>query len=385
MPPLSKRIAATDPPCIVQMQKMLAGKKDVLSLAQGIVYWQPPEAALEAAAKSITEPRVSMYGADDGLPELKEALKLKLAQENELTDVEVIVTAGANQAFMNVVLTLMDETAKAVLFAPYYFNHLMALQMTGAEISIGECDDNMIPDMDKLKVLLSKGDVRMVVICNPCNPSGVVTPKAVLQKAADLCAKAGAWLVVDNTYEYFTYDGAVHECVGGDNVLNLFSFSKAFGMMGWRVGFIAFPSLLVKEEAMKCQDTIPVCATILSQIVALASTQGAGRAWVQEKVEGLADNRAIVRAALTPLGEAAITQSNGAIYMWARLPADCPDDVKIVEWLAEKHGVCVIPGTACGVPGHIRVAFANLPLDKCKEASARLERGLHQLVTDGNM
>eukprot|EP00959_Pyramimonas_sp_CCMP1952_P428071 8965240-Pyramimonas_sp.AAC.1 len=108
------------------------------------------------------------------LPELREAIKAKLARENGLNDVEIIVSAGANQAFMNVVLTLMDDGGRAVLFAPYYFNHLMALQMTGHDITVAECDDHMMPDLEKLRPILAKRDVRMVVICTPCNPTGVV-------------------------------------------------------------------------------------------------------------------------------------------------------------------------------------------------------------------
>lgn len=62
-----------------------------------------------------------------------------------------------------------------------------------------------------------------------------------VQRAADLCAAAGAWLVCDNTYEQFVYGGRAHAAAGGPHILHLFSFSKAYGMMGWRVGYIAFP------------------------------------------------------------------------------------------------------------------------------------------------
>ena len=126
---LSARISATDVPCIVQMQQMLRGKTDVLSLAQGIVHWPPPEQALAAGRAAMLEPDTSMYGADDGILPLRDALKAKLAAENGIVNSEVMVTAGANQAYTNVVLTLMDAGDAAMLFRPYYFNHLMALQV----------------------------------------------------------------------------------------------------------------------------------------------------------------------------------------------------------------------------------------------------------------
>ena len=95
---------------------MMRGREGVLSLAQGIVHWSPPAAALEAVSKQVAEPATSLYGADDGLPELRSALKAKLATENGLVASEVMVTAGANQGYTNVALSLLDAGDAAVLF-----------------------------------------------------------------------------------------------------------------------------------------------------------------------------------------------------------------------------------------------------------------------------
>jgi len=85
------------------------------------------------------------------------------------------------------------------------------------------------------------------------------------QRARDICAKAGAWLLVDNTYEYFVYGAEPHCSVEGDHVLNVFSFSKAFGMMGWRIGYIAYPRARpeIGDQLLKAQDTIVICPTVL--------------------------------------------------------------------------------------------------------------------------
>jgi aspartate/methionine/tyrosine aminotransferase len=85
----------------------------------------------------------------------------------------------------------------------------------------------------------SQGRVKMCVLVNPCNPTGILYSHTLLQEARAVCEQAHCWLVVDNTYEHFTYGSAesyAHSCVEGPNVVNVFSFSKAFGMMGWRVG-----------------------------------------------------------------------------------------------------------------------------------------------------
>ena len=106
----------TDAPVIVSMQQMLRGKEGILSLAQGIVHWSPPEEALQAARAAVDEPNTSLYCADDGLAELRAALKLKLAEQNGIVASEVMVTAGANQAYTNVVLALLDAGEEVGVF-----------------------------------------------------------------------------------------------------------------------------------------------------------------------------------------------------------------------------------------------------------------------------
>jgi DNA-binding transcriptional MocR family regulator len=145
---LSTRVLETDTPVMVEMQALLRGRTNVLSLGQGIVYWQPPEEALEKVRGLIDEPATSNYGADEGLPELRAALLEKLKQENKLTNSSVMVTAGANQAYVNLVLTLCDPGDSVVMFVPYYFNAYMAFQMTGiTDIVLGHSNPNTIhPD-----------------------------------------------------------------------------------------------------------------------------------------------------------------------------------------------------------------------------------------------
>ena len=252
----SPRVRATDEPIIVVMRKLLQGTVGVKSLAQGIVAWSPPEAALKQAENNVRASFASAYGNDDGDDALREAIQAKLAERNGLPNRYVMVTAGANQAFFNCAVALGDSTSAAVLFAPYYFNHLMALQMTGVEPIVGPsrlADGSGAPDVEWLAATLRERNgaaadgsakrVSMVVLCNPCNPTGVVYDDATLRAASDLCEEHGCWLVVDNTYEDFLYrDGAWeagHRCLPEKHVVNLFSMSKGYGMMGWRVGYIA--------------------------------------------------------------------------------------------------------------------------------------------------
>ncbi|KAL1340453.1 hypothetical protein HN51_026825 [Arachis hypogaea] len=386
---LATRALETDMPVMVRMQKLLRGAKNCVSLAQGVVYWKPPEEALEKVQKLVFEPSISRYGGDDGLPELRAALIKKLRDENNLHKSSVMVTAGANQAFVNLVLTLCDAGDSVVMFAPYYFNSYMSFQMTGVtNILVGPGKpETLYPDADWLERILSetKPVPKLVTVVNPGNPSGTYIPESLLKRISDLCKNAGSWLIVDNTYEYFMYDGLKHSCVEGNHIVNVFSFSKAYGMMGWRVGYIAYPSEVegLADQLFKVQDNIPICASIISQHLALHSLE-MGPEWVTERVKTLVKNREIVLEALSPLGEGSVKGGEGAIYLWAKLPEGHGyDDFEVVHWLANRHGVAVIPGSASGSPGNLRISFGGLIESECREAAGRLKRGLEELVKHG--
>ena len=239
------------------------------------------------------------------------------------------MTAGANQAYTNIVLTLMDAGDPSLLYRPYYFNHLMALQMTGSqdELVLPPNLPDLQPDLGFLKQELERRaatpdtkQLKMITLCNPGNPTGVMIPKATLEEASELCKRFGVWLIIDNTYEHFAYaDCPPHECIEADHIVNVFSFSKAFGMMGWRVGYVAFPPIL-GPQLFKVQDTIAICPTIASQKLALGALS-AGRGWVTERVDALAEQKALVLDALhTHLGAENVKGGSGAIYLFCKLP-----------------------------------------------------------------
>jgi len=385
---LATRALETDMPVMVQIQELIRGAKNAVSLAQGVVYWQPPKQALDKVKELVLEPSISRYGADEGIPELREALVKKLRLENKLYKSSVMVTAGANQAFVNLVLTLCDAGDSVVMFAPYYFNAYMSFQMTGiTNILVGPGNPKTLhPDADWLEktLLETKPAPKLVTVVNPGNPTGTYIPEPLLKRISDLCRDAGCWLVVDNTYEYFMYDGLKHSCLEGDHIVNIFSFSKAYGMMGWRVGYIAYPTEVegFAAQLLKVQDNIPICASIISQHLALYSLE-LGSEWVTERVKDLVKNREIVLEALSPLGEDAVRGGEGAIYLWAKLPDKYVEDFKVVRWLAHRHGVVVIPGSSCGCPGNVRISFGGLVESDCKAAAERLRRGLEELVKNG--
>lgn len=128
---------------------------------------------------------------------------------------------------------------------------------------------------------------------------------------------------------------------------------------------------------MKVQDTIPICASHLSQIVALGALSNDNhRDWVKGMVSTLLPGRDAILAALEPLDK--IVGGDGAMYVMGKLPSGL-DDLNVASILVEYHGVAVIPGSYCGSPGWIRVCYANLPPEKCLEAASRLAGGIREI------
>ena len=408
---ISDRVRQTLDPCIILMKQLISKHADkwedqggIYSLAQGIVYWKPPHAALDAVCAAATAgpeadiAAIHTYCPDEGLPELRASLRKKLQEENGLIDTDVIVTSGANQAYVNCVLTLLGEGERCVVFRPYYFNHVMAIQMSRGEgcMLTGPCGDDGVPDLNWLRLELEGkgGDhIKVVTVVNPGNPTGVSLPRSYLEDIVSLCGQHGVWLVMDNTYEHFDHINANGQgtedleqgepafwCSSEEHVINIFSFSKAFSLAGFRMGYIAVSNRGARgkemfKQMLKVQDTIAICPARISQIAALASL-GAGRDWVAENVSTLDAGRNAILEALRPLEK--VMGGTGAMYVMAKIP-DGLDDQDFANMLVEEYGVAVIPGSFCGFPGWIRVCYSNLPPDKCLDAASRLASGIKEI------
>jgi aspartate/methionine/tyrosine aminotransferase len=258
---------------IAEYAHLWKDRDGVYSLAQGVVYWEPPSTVNQAIAEAMQNPddyQLHTYCPDEGLPELREALLEKLSKQNGLSNHNVMVTSGANQAYVNCVLTLLSEEDRSVVFQPYYFNHVMAIQMTRGNnaLVIGSCSDQGIPDVDWLEQALEADRrIRMVTIVNPGNPTGVSLERNVLQTIVDLCGRLGVWLVLDCTYEHFDHTGAngnSHSFPGfsDGHVIHIFSFSKGHALAGYRCGYV-----VLSREGTLGQDAYEQMLKVRSNVM----------------------------------------------------------------------------------------------------------------------
>jgi aspartate/methionine/tyrosine aminotransferase len=232
---LSQRITQTDRPFIEDILDEYLPIPNITSLALGSSAWLPPENCMIDLASKVSDIDVSRYGSIMGLEELRERIKLKMISLGvDMREQEVMVTCGANQAFMNSAIALCDEGDNAIVIAPYYFCHKSALEMIGVNVTICPFDPStLLPDMAALKNMISELKPKMVVLTTPNNPSGVIYDKVRLQHLLKSCKEQHTWLVMDETYFEFLFEGAEHYFLCSKNdeyerIIHISSFSKVY-------------------------------------------------------------------------------------------------------------------------------------------------------------
>ncbi len=383
----SHRMAAVDAPIIPAIGALVINNPGTISLGQGVVNYGPPAEAIAALPGLMGDVQLNKYQAVMGYPALVDALKQKLANENNVhcgSDAMLMVTAGSNMAFLNCVLAVADPGDEFILPKPYYFNQEMAVRMCGCVPVPVAVNEDWSLNVDALAAAITPR-TRAIVTVSPNNPTGAVYSQASLTAVNTLCAEKGLYHFCDEAYEYFTYDGAEHfspASLPGANqhTLSFYSMSKNYGMASWRLGYVVFPADLF-DAMNKVQDTNLICAPVPSQLLALEVLKF-GRAWVQPKVQALAAVRHNVYQVLGSLGDLVqFPQTQGAFYVLMKLPGlpAGQDALAFNRAMAEKHKVVSVPGFAFGLMDTQQANYQRLSYGALEAAS--VTAGVERYVT----
>jgi aminotransferase len=355
---------------------------DVVNLAGGAPSFPPVASALRAARQAIEDPGTHLYGADAGLLSLREGLSRRLAENDGINvdpATEIMVTAGANQAFMLAVLTLLEPGDKVLLPSPFYFNHEMTVRIAGGvpvEVPLREETGFQLTLAD-LEPYLDT-EPRMLVVVSPNNPTGAVFDPEELQRIARHLSSRGIVVISDETYRHFVFGGARHFSVGSlpecrSQVITIGSFSKTFSLSGWRVGYLVAEADFV-QQAIKVQDSMLVCAPLISQRAALGA--------LSTPAEELARRRAVVSElnqllarSLADIPRLQWHPTQGAYYAFVRVE-DCTDSAALATDLLETAQVAAVPGSVYGHNGEgfLRLSYGSASKIELEEACARLSK-----------
>lgn len=369
-------------PLNARAAELRAAGHEVISLGQALPFFPPPESAMRAARAALDDPAVHLYATDPGLPSLRSALaeRLGAAIGQRVSAADLLVTAGANHAFTLALTSLVDPGDEVVLPAPYFTNHHMAVCALGAvpvEAPVADRRSFEVRWPDIAPHLSSR--TRAVVLCNPSNPTGasVTAPDGGLI-VRELAAR-GVAVISDETYMALVLDGAhwsaASEPSWREHVVVVGSFSKAFGMMGWRVGFILADAAICRE-IVKVQDAMIICAPVISQMAAEAAVR---ESWDYARSfhPDLRRRRQILAEALGRVPGVHWTDARGGLFGFARIDG-CDDSALLSRTLLEEAHVVTIPGSAFGPAGEgfLRLSFGRADETQLSEATRRLSEHL---------
>ncbi|MEM3366157.1 MAG: pyridoxal phosphate-dependent aminotransferase [Candidatus Methanomethyliaceae archaeon] len=370
---------------IRRLFELASRQKDVISLGIGEPDFDTPqhikEYALEALNKGMTH-----YTPNNGLKILRDAISEKLKKENGIDadpDKNIMVTVGGNQAFLLALSTFIRPGDEAIVPSPYFVTHAAAVRLVGGTVvEVRTCIENdfRVVSEDLKKVVTSK--TRCIIISTPNNPTGSVLKRKDLEEIADIAVEYNIKIISDEVYEKLIYDGAEHVSIASlngmsDLTITVNSFSKAYAMTGWRLGYVvADPATVAKMT--KFQMYLAACPVSFVQYAAARALQDPrSRAATESMRQEYQKRRDYLYKRLSNVDGLVVNRPMGAFYMFPRVDFE---DNAFAEKLLSEGRVVVVPGSAFGTygRGHVRLCYAT-SMSNIEEATSRIERFMRSL------
>jgi len=344
---------------------------DVVSLAQGIPSFDTPEPIKRYAAEKMAEGKCAKYSLTPGLPQLRELLSEALWRDGMRYDPdgEIIVTCGSIEAISATLLALVEPGDEVLLASPTYASYLGAVRLAGATprfVPLKE-DANFDLDPEAIGAAVSRR-TRAILLSNPNNPTGTVYSAAETARMMELAARHDLLVISDEVYKDFIYTSEppgnparLPEHRG--RVVRVCSFSKAYGMTGWRVGFLHTARPLA-ERILKVHDALVTCAPVVSQYAAIAALE-VGDPFVEQFRAEFRERRARIIDRFDALPEVFDYQKpNASYFAFPRIKDTTPlarDSRALADDILERARVALVPGIAFGPTGesHLRFCYAR--------------------------
>lgn len=346
----------------------------VVSLAQGIPSFDTPEPIKRFVAEKIADGSCARYSVTPGLPQLREAIADALQREGMSydPDAEIIVTVGSIEAIAAALLAEIDPGDPVLVVSPTYASYLPAIRLAGGEPRFVPLNEDANFDLDPDAIAAAARQAKALLLCNPNNPTGTVFSREQTLRVLEIARHYDLLVITDEVYKDFVYGGErifspALEPTARERVVRVCSFSKAYGMTGWRVGFLHGAADRVRQ-ILKVHDALVTCAPVVSQYAALAALELADGAIAEFRAEfRRRRERAIAR--LDDLPHVFDYQKPNASYFAFPRVKDtirhARDSRRLAAELLENAKVAVVPGVAFGPTGesHLRLCYARAEAD----------------------
>jgi aspartate/methionine/tyrosine aminotransferase len=352
---------------LARARQMEAVGRDVVHMEIGEPDFPSTPPVLEAAAEALGLGH-TRYTPAAGLPALREAIAAYYGARFgvQVDPQRILVTPGASGA-LQLVLGVSVEAGDRVLVTDpgYPCNRHMVSLFGGEPVALAvTADSGYVPTHAALAAELASGSVRALMLASPANPTGnLVCNERLAELNGSLRERDGALLVCDEIYQGLQYGGTPETALalGHDNVVVINSFSKYFGMTGWRVGWVVAPEPLC-EPMERLAQNIFLAAPTPSQHAALAAFRPENLAILEERRHVFGARRDYLLAALRELGFEIPLAPQGAFYLYAGLGPHGDDSLTFAARLLEEAGVAVTPGPDFGshlADRHLRFAYTT--------------------------
>ena len=377
---LNANLAQAQPSATYRMMDRAAARRasgeSVISLSAGEPDFDTPEHIREAAVDAIRAGH-TRYTPVAGLRSLREAVAAKFQRENGL-DVgwqDTIVCSGGKQVIYNALAATLNEGDEVIVPAPYWVSYPEMVGLCGAQAAIVPCGIESGFKLTPQALLKAIGRrTRWLILNSPSNPTGAVYTRDELAGLAEvLLANPHVLVLSDDIYEHLTFDGACFFTIAqveprlAPRTLTMNGVSKAYAMTGWRIGYGTGPRWLLEAmEKLQGQQTSGACS--ISQHAALAALNGP-QDFIGKTRAVFEQRRGLVVHALNASPGLRCEMPGGAFYAFAscaeligrRTAAGTmlDTDEEVATALLDEAGVAVVPGSAFGLAGHIRIAYAN--------------------------
>lgn len=357
----------------------LAQKYDnVIKLTVGEPNFDTPLNIKEAAKKAIDE-GYTHYAPNAGLPELREAIAKEYTKYSEdCTLNNVMITVGGMEAITLSLIATVNPGDEVIIPDPGFSNYVGQVMLAGAvpvAVPVYEENEFNVKAEDIEKLITPK--TRAILLNSPSNPLGAVISKEEILKIAKIVKKYNLIVYSDEVYDKLIFDGVEYFSMAQvpevkDQVLVINSFSKAYAMTGWRIGYVVGNKDIIAVMP-KLQEGVVSCVSTFTQRAAFEAYTGNQEAIEQMHTDYLR-RRDILIDGLNNIPGITCKKSPGSFYAFANIKALGVSSAQFAEDLVKKAGVVVVPGSAFGTmgEGYFRTVFANSD-ENLKEAVKRID------------
>ncbi len=383
---ISDRVKRTESLSLLAVARLAEGLENVIYLNIGEPDFGTPDHIREAAKEAISK-GYTHYTPDAGIPELREAIAEKESGKGvDISPEQVLVTPGSTGGIYSAVMATVNPGDEVLLADPWYPGYRRAVQLAGGRlVGIPTRDEegfSLNPDV--VNELASSGRAKLIIVASPNNPTGALYSREVLRAIAEIAVDRGLWVLSDEVYEKFVYEGrkfvSMLEFPGmEEHAIIVNSFSKTYAMTGWRVGYAVGPKEVI-EEMGKVNLATAVCVTSIAQYAALAALKGP-QDCVERMVREYDERRSLVVRMMRDIPGVKFAKPYGAFYVFPNVEQLGMPSEDLAKFLAREARVVVSPGYphfGPGGRGHIRISYSTSK-GRLEEAMRRIGEALEKL------